>query len=312
MIRFDGRVALVTGSSGGLGRAYATYLAERGAKVIVNGTSDKAQRVAEAIRASGGEAVAVVADVAHPEECERLVREAASPWGRLDILINNAGNEPPSFRVKVEDLTDRDLQRALSVHVGGAFRLCCAAWPHLARGRYGRIVNVSSGHVFGTHADFGVVPYAVAKSAIIGLTRCLALAGRPHRIRVNAVFPAALDTASNRADFRFSEEEERRLAAIAPAAKVAPVVGWFAHEQADCTGELFSVCNENVTRVFIGDSRGVTYGDEASVGDCVRAALAEREFTIPASVGEFFSAHLGKDKSDELFAVLQKQRRPPR
>jgi NAD(P)-dependent dehydrogenase (short-subunit alcohol dehydrogenase family) len=311
MIRFDGKVALITGSSGGLGRTYATYLAERGATVVVNGTSETTLRVAEAISSSGGVATPVIADVSRPDDCKRLVEEAVSRWGRLDILINNAGNEPSSFQARIQDLSDDDLRQALAVHVNGAFDLCCAAWPHMVKQRFGRIVNVSSGYIFGSYSDFGIIPHAVAKSAVIGLTRCFALAGRPHRIRVNAVFPAALDTASNRAGWNIPAEDERRLAELVPAGKVAPVVAWLAHEQADCTGELFSVCNENLTRVFIADTHGVKYTDYESMGDCVRAALAQQEFMIPSSIGEFFSTHLGKAASDELFAILQKQRRPP-
>ncbi len=311
MIRFDGKVALITGSSSGLGRAYATYLAQRGAKVVVNGTGDETLRAAEAISSSGGITTAVIADVSRPDDCKRLIEDAASRWGRLDILINNAGNEPRAFSAKVQDLSHEDLQRALSVHVNGAFNLCCAAWPYMVEQRFGRIVNVSSGHIFGSHSDFGIIPYAVAKAAIIGLTRCLAHAGRSHRIRVNAVMPAALDTASNRADWRISPEDERRLGELAPAGKVAPVVAWLSHDEADCTGELFSVCNENLTRVFIADSHGLRYTDYESIGDCVRAAIAQPEFMVPSSIGDFFGTHLGKAASDELFAILQKQRRPP-
>jgi NAD(P)-dependent dehydrogenase (short-subunit alcohol dehydrogenase family) len=191
--RFEGRVALITGAGRGLGREYALLLAAQGARVVVNdlggdsgGTGhsgDPAAGVVAEIGRAGGEAIADPSDVV--TGADTLVRTAVDTWGRLDLVVNNAGF---SGGGSIDSIPPATYDRMIDVHYRGTVAVLRAAWPVLREGGYGRIVNTSSGSVIGVPWSSA---YVSAKSAIIGLTRALALDGRRSGIMVNAVMPVA-------------------------------------------------------------------------------------------------------------------------
>ena len=195
-IDFTGRVAIVTGAGGGLGRLHALALAERGAKVVVNdlggavdgsgGSATAAERVVEEIRARGGQAMASGASVTDFEAMQALVQQALDAWGRIDVLVNNAGILRDKSFAKM-DLADFRL--VLDVHLMGAVHLVKAAWPHMVAQKYGRILMTTSST--GLYGNFGQSNYGAAKLALVGLMQTLALEGAKHDIRVNCLAPTA-------------------------------------------------------------------------------------------------------------------------
>jgi len=196
LIRFDGRVAIVTGAGGGLGRSYAIELAKRGATVVVNdfggtlagegGSSEAAERVAREIEAAGGRALANGASVSDPDGVARLVAETMAAFGRIDILINNAGilRDKTFAKMSLEDV-----RAVLDVHLLGTFTCTKAVWPIMQERGYGRIVMTSSGS--GLFGNFGQSNYAAAKLGVVGLVNTLELEGAKYDIRVNAIAPSA-------------------------------------------------------------------------------------------------------------------------
>lgn len=195
-IDFSGRVAIVTGAGGGLGRLHALGLAQRGAKVVVNdlggavdgsgGSATAAQQVVDEIRAAGGEAIANGASVTDFEAVQAMVAQAMDAWGRVDVLVNNAGILRDKSFAKM-DLADFRL--VLDVHLMGAVHTCKAVWPHMVEQKYGRIVMTSSSS--GLYGNFGQSNYGAAKMALVGLMQTLALEGEKHNIRVNSLAPTA-------------------------------------------------------------------------------------------------------------------------
>jgi len=195
-IRFDGQVAIVTGAGLGLGRAHALALAARGARVVVNdlgsaidgtgGSQSPAQQVVDTIHEAGGEALANSADVTRPEQVEAMVAAAMARWGRVDILINNAGVLRDKSFAK---LSLDDFRFVMEVHVMGTVHCCKAVWDIMRAQNYGRIVMTSSPS--GLFGNYGQANYAAAKMAVIGLMHTLQIEGGKHNIRVNALAPAA-------------------------------------------------------------------------------------------------------------------------
>jgi NAD(P)-dependent dehydrogenase (short-subunit alcohol dehydrogenase family) len=195
-VDFTGRVAIVTGAGGGLGRQHALALAARGAKVLVNdlggavdgsgGSATAAQRVVDEIRAAGGEALANGASVTDFEAVQAMVQQAVDAWGRVDALVSNAGILRDKSFAKM-DLADFRL--VLDVHLMGAVHCCKALWPVMTRQKYGRIVLTTSSS--GLYGNFGQANYGAAKMALVGLMQTLAIEGLKHDIRVNCLAPTA-------------------------------------------------------------------------------------------------------------------------
>lgn len=195
-IRFDGRVALITGAGGGLGRAHAMTLAARGAKVVINDLggsvegvgagSAMADKVVEEIRAAGGEAVANYDSVDNPESAGRMIKTALDAFGRIDIVINNAGilRDKTFLKMPPEDFT-----RVVDVHLNGSFYVTHAAWPHLKENNYGRVIFTTS--AAGLYGNFGQTNYAAAKLGLVGLMNALKLEGQKYGITVNTIAPVA-------------------------------------------------------------------------------------------------------------------------
>ena len=193
---FSGRVAIVTGAGGGLGRQHALALAARGARVVVNdlggavdgtgGSVGAAQRVVDEIRASGGDAIANGASVTDFAAVQAMVDEATARWGRVDILVSNAGILRDKSFAKM-DLADFRL--VLDVHLMGAVHCCKALWPVMTQQKYGRIVLTTSSS--GLYGNFGQANYGAAKMALVGLMQTLAIEGLKNDIRVNCLAPTA-------------------------------------------------------------------------------------------------------------------------
>jgi 3-hydroxyacyl-CoA dehydrogenase/3a,7a,12a-trihydroxy-5b-cholest-24-enoyl-CoA hydratase len=238
-IRFDGKVAVVTGAGGGLGRTHALLLASRGAKVVVNdlggapdGTGEStmmADKMVDEIKAAGGEAVANYDSVATMEGGANIVKTAMDNYGRIDILINNAGIlRDVSFMKMTEDSWDI----IFSVHVKGAF--CCtkAAWPIMREQQYGRIIMTSS--AAGIYGNFGQANYSAAKMALIGLGQTLALEGKKYNILANTIAPIA----DSRLTATVLPDDIRKK--LKPE-YVSPLVAYLCSEQCEETGGLFEV-----------------------------------------------------------------------
>lgn len=195
-IRFDNRVAIVTGAGAGLGRSHALQLAARGAKVVVNdlgasldgsGADDSAaSKVVEEIKAAGGEAMAHGADVSNEEQVADMVARAMDTWGRVDILINNAGILRDKTFAK---MTLDDFRKVVDVHLMGTATVTHKVWPHMREAGYGRIVLTASSS--GLYGNFGQSNYGAAKAAMMGLMNVLHLEGARDNIRVNTLAPTA-------------------------------------------------------------------------------------------------------------------------
>ena len=253
-LRFDDRVAIVTGAGRGLGCAYARLLAERGAKVIVNDHGGSltgegvdaapAEQVVQAIRATGGEAVACIESVATADGATAIVKTALDRYGRIDVLIHNAGIVR---RGALDEMSDEDFDAVLDVHLRGAFNLVRQALPVMTAARYGRIVLTSSiGGLYGNH---NVVNYAAAKAGVIGLANVAALEGAHAGVTCNVIVPAAVTRMAAGIDTSAYPPMGPEL--------VAPVVGWLAHESCAVTGEMYVALAGRVARAVVAESRGV-------------------------------------------------------
>jgi NAD(P)-dependent dehydrogenase (short-subunit alcohol dehydrogenase family) len=275
-LRFDGRVAIVTGAGGnpGLGRAHALLLAERGAKVVVNDLGvgpdgsgalrANAEAIVEEILAAGGEAVADTNSVAERDTAHAIVRTALDAWGRVDILVNNAGIQ---LLAPFGEIRDDDIRRIIDVHLMGNIWMCRAVWPHMVEARYGRIVNISSGAMFGFDK---CVTYGAAKAGILGLMRGLALEGEPYGIRVNALVPGAVTVATTHLceDTEFVRSGHERV----PPELVSPVVAYLGHEDCELSGVFLRAGGGNVREHVFAETVG--YANRALTIEDVRDNIA--------------------------------------
>ncbi|MCP9273758.1 SDR family NAD(P)-dependent oxidoreductase [Mycolicibacterium arenosum] len=276
-LRFDERVAVVTGGGRGLGREYALLLAARGARVVVNdvgggldgdGTDEgPAHRVVDEIRAAGGEAVASTDSVATAAGGESIIASALDHYGRVDVLIHNAGNVR---RGSLKEMSYDDFDAVLDVHLRGAFHVVRPAFPRMCAAGYGRVVLTSS--IGGLYGNQGVANYAAAKAGIIGLTNVVALEGAAEGVICNAIVPGALT--------RMAEGLDTSAYPPMDPALVAPTVGWLAHESCSVTGELYVAIAGRVARAFIAETPGV-YKAEWTVEDVAEVIEAIRDDTAP-------------------------------
>jgi NAD(P)-dependent dehydrogenase (short-subunit alcohol dehydrogenase family) len=277
---FDGRVAIITGAGGGLGRAHALLLASRGAMVVVNDLggsvggagSDRglAQRVVDEIEEAGGVAVADTNSVATAEGGAAIVRTAVDTFGRVDIVVNNAGIlRDKSFH----NLTAEQLDPVLDVHLHGAFNVTVPAWSLMRAQGYGRVINTTSAS--GLLGNYGQANYAAAKMGLWGLTKVLAIEGAAHGIQVNAIAPIALT--------RMTEEMFSSLAPHLSPERVASVVAYLAHESCGISGEALSCAGGRVARFFVGLTDG--YFDAELTPEAVAANLtsimSEGDYWVP-------------------------------
>ena len=235
-LRFDGRVALVTGAGGGLGRAHALLLGKRGCKVVVNDlggsmhgggkSSAAADKVVEEIKAAGGEAVANYDSV---EEGAKIVQAALDTWGRIDVVVNNAGIlRDTSF----QKISEEDWDLIYRVHVLGGFRVTRAAWNHMRDAGYGRVIFTAS--AAGIYGNFGQANYAMAKLGLVGLSNTLALEGRKRGVLVNTIAPIA--------GSRLTETVlPKELTEALRPEHVSPLVAYLCHESCTDTGGLYEV-----------------------------------------------------------------------
>ncbi|GAA3116147.1 SDR family oxidoreductase [Streptosporangium carneum] len=291
-LRFDGRVAVVTGAGNGLGRSHALSLAERGAKVVVNdlggaldgsgASAGPAADVVGLIVENGGEAVASTDDIATPEGARAVVRAAIDSFGRLDIVVNNAGilRDRSFGKITVEEF-----DQVIAVHVRGSFLVSHAAFPYLKEQGYGRVVNTSSPS--GLFGNFGQANYSTAKMGLVGLTKTLGIEGARAGIKVNAIAPVAW---TRMTESVLPAEFETRFAPE----RVSALVAFLAHESCEVSGEVFTVGGGRIARVFVAEGPGWRQDDHTveDVRDNWDAIMAEQPYLTPTALGEQASASL--------------------
>ncbi|BGP42398.1 hypothetical protein JCM10450v2_006492 [Rhodotorula kratochvilovae] len=225
-LRFDNKVVIVTGAGGGLGRAYSLFFASRGANVLVNDLSrENADKVVAEVKAAGkGEAIA---NYDSATEGEKIVKQVVDKWGRVDILINNAGIlRDKSFK----SMTDKEWDLVQEVHVKGAYACTKAAWPIMRKQKFGRIINTAS--AAGIYGNFGQANYSAAKMGLVGFAKTLAREGAKYNIHANAIAPVA---ASQMTETIMPPE---MLAQLSPE-MIVPLVAYLSHESTEANGQLF-------------------------------------------------------------------------
>jgi NAD(P)-dependent dehydrogenase (short-subunit alcohol dehydrogenase family) len=306
--RFDGRVAAVTGAGRGIGRAYAMMLAARGASVVVNDLGGSmegvgvdagvASTVAAEIAAAGGAAISDNSDVATQAGAEKLVSTAVEQFGRLDVLINNAG----IIRwAGLPEADEENLASHLAVHTIGSFNTTRAAWPHMLEQGYGRIVMTTSSGVFGLPNNLS---YATAKGGVIGLARSLATAGATHGIKINLIAPAAYTRMAGGPASAEEVPEDAALSAQMSPDLVAPMVAFLAHEDCPVSGEIFAAGAGRFSRIFIASTAGYVhptpYPTVEDVAENWATITDEAGYYVPASLMRWsrtFLAHLAQSDS---------------
>ena len=250
---YDGKVVVITGAGGGLGRQHALLMAQRGALLVINDLggavdgsgSDKgaAERVVDEIKALGGEAVADTNSVSTPEGGAAIIKSAVDAYGRVDVVVNNAGIlRDKAFHNMEPELLDP----VIDVHLKGAFNVTRPAWVLMREQGYGRIVSTSS--AAGIFGNFGQTNYGAAKMGLVGFTRVLAVEGAKYNIKANAIAPLALT--------RMTESIMGGLGDKLDPGLVSPLVAYLAHEDCPVSGQIFSVGGGRVAQVFIGETQG--------------------------------------------------------
>ena len=286
-IRYDGRVAVITGAGGGLGKTYALEMARRGASIVVNdlggnpdgrgGGQSMADETVSEIKKAGGEAVANYDSVATPEGGEAMVQAAIDSFGRVDIVINNAGIlRDKSFA----NLEPPDLEAVVDVHLKGAFFVSQPAFRHMKEAGYGRFVFTTS--AAGLFGNFGQANYAAAKMGLVGLSNVIAIEGAKYGIKSNVVAPIALT--------RLTEELLGPLAEKLDPNHVTPLTLFLVSEQNEATHEIYSVGGGRIARSFVGVTPGwFTGGKIPSVEEVAgnfEAIRDTQEYIIPEGVGD--------------------------
>ena len=262
-ISLEGKIAVVTGAGRGLGRAYVELLAERGARVVVNdlGTdvsgvgkdSTIAEQVAHLIQSRGGEAIANDSDVSTPEGASDLTATTIEHFGRIDLLVNNAGICGSQL---FADATLDDFDHYWRVHVGGPVNTVKAAWPHMVAQRYGKIILTTS--YVGLFGARGQATYAAAKCAVVGLMRILAIEGAEHGILVNTISPAGytrMHPAATGGASVFGRTADpawlKQSEATMPVEAVAPAIVWLASDSCSETNSIYNVAAGAIQRIAV-------------------------------------------------------------
>lgn len=261
MIRFDERVAIVTGAGKGLGRAYALHLAARGARVLVNnrrrsgGEPSSADAVVQEIRQAGGQALANYDSVEDPAAGERIVQQALDAWGRIDVLVNNAGVDQRSSFHKI---SIADFERIFAINFHGSLYVTHAAYARMRTAGYGRIVvSTSAAGLYGLH---GLTAYAASKAALIGFMRALSAEGKSHNVLTNAIAPFAATPMTARQ----GNMPEEFMTTMRPEL-VAPVVTLLVSEQTRLNGQVIMAGKGVFRRAAAVEGRGLRYTEQADM-----------------------------------------------
>jgi NAD(P)-dependent dehydrogenase (short-subunit alcohol dehydrogenase family) len=287
-LRFDGRVAVITGAGGGLGKTYALDLASRGASIVVNdlggasdgtgGSSSMADQTVKEINEAGGKAVANYDSVATPEGGKAIIQSAIDAFGKVDILINNAGILRDKSFLKLEP---ENLDAVLDVHLRGAFFVTQPAFASMKENGYGRIVMASSGA--GIFGNFGQSNYGAAKMGLVGLMNVLAVEGAKNNIKVNTIAPIAKT--------RLTEQLLGGLADALDPRFVTPLVTYLVSDRCELTHEIFDVGGGRYARIFVGMAKGwVSPGGKVpkaeDIFDHIDVIRDRNGYTIPESIAD--------------------------
>lgn len=269
-MRFEGDVIVVSGAGRGLGRAYALYLAQRGARVVVNDkNSESALQTVEAIRDAGGQAVGAPADITADGSAASVIDVAMASFGTVNAVLNNAGYGAP-FKAFV-DTPRIDLERMMAVHVTGTWELTRAAWPHFAEKGDGRVLITSAGGFYlGTVNN---APYNIAKGALYSLIRSLSVEGESIGIRVNGIAPAGWTPMWT--DTGYMKEHWESIKTGLPVSAVAPVAAYLLHPDCTISGELIEAMGGRVARIFLSLGTGIRVEPDAVTMELVRDNFAQ-------------------------------------
>jgi NAD(P)-dependent dehydrogenase (short-subunit alcohol dehydrogenase family) len=289
-IRFDGRAILVTGAGRGIGRTHALLLASRGAKILVadngaaedgaNPGSGPAQSVVSEIRGKGGEAVACTADLATESGSNEAVTATLNAFGRIDGLLHNASTVP-DLRT-TDQLSSHDLDVVLKINAFAGLWMARAAWPHMVRQKYGRILYTTSVGIYGAE---GTAPYCAAKGANIAIMRCLAPEGAKHGILVNVIAPSARTRMTER---HLSAAYGEWFFRAMPPEKVSVGAAYLMSETCKVHGEIFSMGGGRIGRLVLGETEGVVGSGDSieEVHDAMPKVMAEKNFFYPKELAE--------------------------
>jgi len=287
-VRFDGRVAIITGAGGGLGRSHALEMAKRGAQVVVNDLggavdgsgsgSAAADLVVKEIEAGGGTAVANYDSVATPEGGEAIVQTALDNFGQVDILVNNAGILRDKSFAK---MTPEEITLVLDVHLRGAFYVSQPAFRSMKERNYGRIVHTAS--AAGVFGNFGQANYGAAKMGMVGLSNVLSQEGAKYNIKSNVIAPIAMT--------RMTTGILGDMGLNLDPAYVTSMVAYLGSEDCEFSHEIFSVGAGRFARVFIGLCEGYTNTAEEGVSiedvrDNIEQIRSPERYTIPGSAAD--------------------------
>ncbi len=291
-LRFDGRVAVITGGGRGLGREYALLLASRGAKVLINDNGSAldgsgadagpAKEVVREIEAMGGEAVACADSVATPEGGRAIIEAAMDSFGRIDVLIHSAGN---SRFQPLETLTHEEFRSVVDIHLLGAFNVVQPSFPLMRKAGHGRVVL--TGSIGGLYSMPTVAPYAVSKSGMIGLNNIIAIEGADRDIKSNIILPGASTRMVEGIDTTGFPPMGPEI--------VAPVVGWLSHESCSVSGEMLVSAAGRVARAFIAETEGIYLPDWTieKVAGNIDAIRDPSKQVVFHPVPDGFNRHLG-------------------
>lgn len=284
-IRFDEKVAIITGAGGGLGRSHALQLAERGARVVVNdlggavdgsgGSSEAAEKVVAEIKAAGGEAIANGSSVSDRAGAEKLIDDAVAAFGRVDILINNAGIlRDRTFKKMTLD----DFHLVVDVHLMGTVYCTHFAWEKMLAQGYGRIVNTTSSS--GLYGNFGQSNYGAAKMGVVGLMNVLKLEGQKSNVHINTIAPTAGTRMTENIGF-----PKEAFDALTPEL-VSPAVLYLASDGAP-TGTIIQAGAGYYAKVAIVEATGAKLGANVTVDDVADniEAISDLQDAVPMNAG---------------------------